>query len=634
MRGDFANQPIDKIKAYNEAEVRILSAMMNVLRDSYAELGLRPLAWYGPGAVALAALQKYGVCPIKGKKGDITVPHHFGPFKLKNADGTPFKVNGKPLKKETWFALSADALKGGPQDWASTSFSGGDIDLLQAGTHCDPEEPIYQYDIASAYPAQCSQLPSMRGGTFIKHKRRSMTLAQLKAFVEPMNMLSQIEIEWNFDHLERELSTNELTTIFEDLERRGINSPEAKQKAFDEARGKKPPFYPFFYRVGDAEPEIAPDGTKEKPFMPGTILRPPAGHGRFFRSEVMAAIKWAEKFFDDHPKRDAMMTMHGAWEFEPATNEKPFAFNKELFNKRKQIVAETARNEKTWESGGRIGPKPYNVLEKTIKLVLNSIYGKMAQSLGTPGKIPLASNPIYAGAITAGTRAVLIEASVYNPYGVIFHATDGIQSKGPLGEARCRFETDCRAAKRGEAASCREEVCRGLKTCETKELGEWEHAQKLDVRQGAVFQSPGVYQYFDHKGKRKTRSRGFKLDFAGDNFYNEIVKGWANGVEKLDTPVHVFVTLGASIATKEKWEAGPIWKHTVRELNLNSHGSKRKPCCDKDRAKRLVPIEASDNFSSALSAPYHPEWLSDQRDELQECEWLTGDKFGGDDDCE
>jgi len=110
-------------------------------------------------------------------------------------------------------------------------------------------------------------------------------------------------------------------------------------------------------------------------------------------------------------------------EFVSAVDEKPFAFVQELFDQRSKIVAETEAKIKVWKAGGEQGPRPYNIWEKAIKLVLNSLYGKTAQSLGSRGEIPNSSNPFYAGAITAGTRAQLLRAMLCNPHGIIFAAT-------------------------------------------------------------------------------------------------------------------------------------------------------------------------------------------------------------------
>ena len=62
---------------------------------------------------------------------------------------------------------------------------------------------------------------------------------------------------------------------------------------------------------------------------------------------------------------------------------------------------------------------------KALKLVINSLYGKFAQSIG----VPKYGNPIYATLITAGTRSMILRAIATHPIGaadVSMIATDGI----------------------------------------------------------------------------------------------------------------------------------------------------------------------------------------------------------------
>ncbi len=63
-----------------------------------------------------------------------------------------------------------------------------------------------------------------------------------------------------------------------------------------------------------------------------------------------------------------------------------------------------------------------------IKLGINSLYGKLAQRIGN-GKF---ANLIWAGLITATTRARLMQAAASDPGAVVMLATDGIYSTRPL----------------------------------------------------------------------------------------------------------------------------------------------------------------------------------------------------------
>jgi hypothetical protein len=78
----------------------------------------------------------------------------------------------------------------------------------------------------------------------------------------------------------------------------------------------------------------------------------------------------------------------------------------EAFEKRKTILAE---NERT----GR-----YNIGEQVIKLGLNGLSGKVAQSIGgSETKPPGCYNVFYAGAIRAGTRRC--EAALQAPHEIV-----------------------------------------------------------------------------------------------------------------------------------------------------------------------------------------------------------------------
>lgn len=87
---------------------------------------------------------------------------------------------------------------------------------------------------------------------------------------------------------------------------------------------------------------------------------------------------------------------------------KPFSFVRELYAERKRL----GKNGR-----GRI-----------LKLALNSLYGKMAQSVGMPAY----SNPIYASLITANTRAMIIDAYAGDPGSVVAIATDAVYTRSPL----------------------------------------------------------------------------------------------------------------------------------------------------------------------------------------------------------
>src|SRR5690606_895113 len=67
---------------------------------------------------------------------------------------------------------------------------------------------------------------------------------------------------------------------------------------------------------------------------------------------------------------------------------------------------------------------------KAYKLIYNSAYGKMAQSIGNPKY----SNPIYASLITTGCRTMITHAIATHPKktkDLLMVATDGVYFRSP-----------------------------------------------------------------------------------------------------------------------------------------------------------------------------------------------------------
>ena len=136
-------------------------------------------------------------------------------------------------------------------------------------------------------------------------------------------------------------------------------------------------------------------------------------------------------------------------------------------------------------------------MEIVIKLVINSIYGKLAQFVGEQGKVPKTADPYYAVAITAYGRRRLCEAALVDPYSVVFFATDGILSNRPLhgfdaGLARVKIEGR-----------------------DVISLGDWEFAN-VD---GGLFVGSGIYIYW----KQKVDEKGEPVRDANGNIKLEEV---------------------------------------------------------------------------------------------------------------
>jgi hypothetical protein len=174
------------------------------------------------------------------------------------------------------------------------------------------------------------------------------------------------------------------------------------------------------------------------------------------RDHVLGAIAWLEHFVPDFPRpqnklaKNTAFKIEEAWIFEPTlqgrANERPFDFVLGQFEMRRRIKDEIER------SGN------YDIREKALKLSLNSIYGKLAQSVGREGKAPAVANPYYAAATTAYCQRRLLKAALLDPHAIVFFATDGIVSTRELqGLSRVR--------KKGEIV----------------DLGDWEYSGQIAV---------------------------------------------------------------------------------------------------------------------------------------------------------
>lgn len=90
---------------------------------------------------------------------------------------------------------------------------------------------------------------------------------------------------------------------------------------------------------------------------------------------------------------------------------KPFSWIEEYYAERQRLKLEK------------------NFGEQVLKLGLNSVYGKLAQS---KGHTPRFQCLIWAGMITSGTRAMILEAIAHEPSAVSVTATDAVISSAPL----------------------------------------------------------------------------------------------------------------------------------------------------------------------------------------------------------
>jgi len=210
-------------------------------------------------------------------------------------------------------------------------------------------------------------------------------------------------------------------------------------------------------------------------------------------------VETARKYFG----ADAIPILSG-WVYDVACNHEPFAEVRKIYLQRKIGNPECSDCVASPKHFCAKHPAPSAGLSKIIKLIVNSIYGKLAQSIG---RSPYQSY-IWASWITGSTRAKVLEAALIGGRdancpqchdGEMFRAceihssvksiaTDGILTTRDIPEL---YVTDW-------------------------ELGSWERASKPDAWLGM----PGIYAFRDY-GKPNTcdecRERGRACKNHGDD---------------------------------------------------------------------------------------------------------------------
>lgn len=196
----------------------------------------------------------------------------------------------------------------------------------------------------------------------------------------------------------------------------------------------------------------------------GTILFPRSGSSGWCYAEEFRAARehWPNVEFLE------------AWILESSCKCRPFARVEQWFAERK-----------------RIGKEGRGIV---LKLVLNSIYGKLAQLLGIA---PPFACRLWAGMITSMTRAGLLRAIAQNPEAVLCTATDGIYAT------------------------------RRLKLDIGSDLGQWEHKQVDRI----TLVRPGIY-WTDET----VRARGIGRGALPQEQRDAILEALENGADKVLLP--------------------------------------------------------------------------------------------------
>ena len=239
------------------------------------------------------------------------------------------------------------------------------------------------------------------------------------------------------------------------------------------------------------------------------------------------------------------------------SQDKPYAFVQPLFDERARIV------EKNKASGD------YDITEKAIKLCLNSLYGKAAQSIGgSEHEPPTTACPWYAGAITAGTRGAVLEAALHAPNDVVQFMTDGIHFTRPVPELTLG-----------------------------KNLGDWERSEARSL----LCIHSGVYS-----SEETTKTRGMRPENLEDEsismrelLMRKVVPAWRDpSCPCVEFRQKEYVTAGSAVASRKRFCIIGRWGVKPRSLDVHGIGLKRS--IGLERALKLKGAKGYDELMKSF----------------------------------
>lgn len=279
----------------------------------------------------------------------------------------------------------------------------------------------------------------------------------------------------------------------------------------------------------------------------GRIYRPHTGEGWYYEAEIRAAQRL----------RDYDITELGWISYVPECDHKPFAFVQATYDLRVE-----------WGGDGR---------GLALKVTLNSVYGVTADTLSIDSRY---ANIVWAGMITAGTRAKILGLIADHGDQIVSVATDGILSTKPV---------------------------LGRKT---KVLGELNY--EGPIRDVLLIQ-PGAYLAAEgHDPKKTIRNRGHALKdmrkIEADLRAQWNLYGWDAQVSYKRTR---FIPAKLALSRKDPLLVYGQW--ITEDVTLKFKPSNREPVYEPGQHKRSVPSarhishmlrKYPEDWSKLCSAPY------------------------------
>ncbi len=332
---EFLDKHVSKVGLYCQRDAYLTVELAKIMQKAFIEVGIpfnNPLSQASIAGSYLRSKQNY-------------------PF-------PPEKLKTKLINKA--------------HEMAEAAFRGGMFESLQRGLY---DQPVYDYDINSAYPYEMSKLPHWGNGVF-------KAVEEVNDDNEYGWYLCEFDCPYipfadNFNSYTLDLSYN-------------------KDMSED--------FIKIVFRQEEDgnDDEIAipvPDEITKKKVSNPRILYPEG-----LRRQVITKTEY------DFMKRNnfkCKAEIGVEWYQTKNTKESPFAWIPEMYNKRQEIKSVDENDMRQY----------------SIKITLNSTYGKTAQTRPVTGDL---TNFFYASYITAGTRVRLAEIMHKYNKDVIYAATDGI----------------------------------------------------------------------------------------------------------------------------------------------------------------------------------------------------------------
>lgn len=267
----------------------------------------------------------------------------------------------------------------------------------------------------------------------------------------------------------------------------------------------------------------------------GNILFPQTGQGWYWGNEVDVARA-----------NGVELTVHDGYVYECVCECEPFAWVYRLYDERDHYGKTSGRG-------------------MVLKIVLATIYGKLAQSIGNP----IYANPVHAGLITSSCRARLIDATlrVEHGQGVLMLATDGLFSTA---------------------------LIPGLSV--GLALGEWE----LTIHQSMFIVQSGVY-FLDGR-KPKTRGVPQSKVIEHEQDFRDAWQTWVEGGADVEdmASVKIMLRVFVGIRVARQWKKPALagqWLDRPKRVTFDWTTKRIQPTVDGDRIVTLPVVGSPETMS-------------------------------------